>query len=80
MVFTPSELAEKVKCQVEHIYSRIKSGDLPAINIGSDKRPTYRVTEEDWQAFLDKRRVHRVEPSARRRRRPQMEGVTEFFQ
>lgn len=42
----------------ESVRKLIRTGQLPAANISSDKRPTYRVSREDLDLFAQSKRVH----------------------
>lgn len=53
----PSQMAKEVGLNAETIRQFIRSGELPAHNFGSARRPDYRVVPEDWQTFKESRKV-----------------------
>lgn len=56
----PSRVAEQLDCSVQHVINLIKRGHLPAKNIGTARRPEYRIAPESLEAFLDARTVEPV--------------------
>ena len=79
MYKSAAERAEQINASVELIYGAIKSGDLLASNVGGPQRPTYRISDEDWEAFLEARKSRPAPGMPRRPRRQKLSGVTEFF-
>jgi excisionase family DNA binding protein len=66
---TPRQVADRLQlAKVDLVLKLIHRGALTASNIGVGKRPTWRITSEDLQAFLETRQ-HRPPMKARRRRR-----------
>lgn len=53
---TPQEVAERLRVDVKVIYRRIRSGDLPADDFGTESRPLYRIKEENLEAWVARRR------------------------
>ena len=78
-MLSPQVLAQRADCSLDLIYAAIKSGDLPASNIGGQLRATYRVHEEDFEAFLEGRRVRPPAILPRRRRKQMTSTPDEFF-
>jgi hypothetical protein len=59
------------KRSADRVVAFIRSGRLGAYNVGNGRRPEYRISENDLQAFLDGSRVGPPPPKpAWRRRRP----------
>ena len=50
MLYTPQEVAEKLKLSKYTVYSLIKSGSLDAIRIG---KRMYRIKDSDLRRFMD---------------------------
>lgn len=79
-VFTPPELAEKYGLAVERIRNWIAGGQLRAFNLSdSDSRPRWKISEEDWQTFLDTRANCIKSPEKPKRRRKRSAAVKEYF-
>ena len=49
---TPPALAKDVGSSSDTIRAAINRGELEAHNFGSKKRPSWRVSQDSWQAFL----------------------------
>lgn len=56
-VYTPQGAAEYMTCEVHTVLERIADGSLRAFHIGRPgaKRKTWRIREEDLEAFLEAR-------------------------
>ena len=66
--------------KVDHILNAIRRGELAAMNIGSGSiRPTWRISEEAFAAFVEKRTSRPQLAAKKRSRKPQLENVTKFF-
>lgn len=76
--YTPADLCDRWRCSHSHILNLIRSGDLPAINIGTGGRARYVVTEESLDDFESGRTV-RPPLKAAKRRRAKRTDVIEFF-
>jgi excisionase family DNA binding protein len=48
----PAEIAERLNCEPAHVLNLIHAKALPAINIGTGKRPEYRVDPAAFEAFI----------------------------
>jgi excisionase family DNA binding protein len=73
------QVAELTGCHVNLVQRWIKEGVLRAHDVGSVKatRPTYRISIEDLEAFLECRSsTEAPKPKRRRRKRG---AVTEYF-
>jgi excisionase family DNA binding protein len=46
-------IAEQLGCSVAHVHELIAAKKLPAINIGVGKRPEYRVSQADFDRFIE---------------------------
>lgn len=72
-MLTATKIRKELGCGKNTVLRLIANGDLPAINISSSPgRATWRIREEDFKAFLD-RRSKSPEPEQEeqpRRRRP----------
>jgi excisionase family DNA binding protein len=58
MMLKLNEVAERLNCSVQNVYSLIDRGVLDAFRIGANGKG-YRVSEEQLSAFLNERREHR---------------------
>ena len=55
-LFTPGEVAHRLRVTPEQVRCLIRRGQLTAINVGTGpKRPLYRITPEAVEEFLIKR-------------------------
>lgn len=53
-----TQCAEIADVGDDKVRAWIASGELCALNIGTEKKPEYRVRREDLQALLDRRTVN----------------------
>ncbi len=68
---TPSRIAREMGVRQSTPKRWIRDGLLPAVNIGTEARPNYRILEDDFQEFLARRAVvPEVKPVRRARRDP----------
>jgi len=72
-MLTPPEAAKVLRVSPRRIRSEIEAGRLRAINLGTGKRPSYRIDPDDLRAFLAKlatapQRVSHPPPELRRPR------------
>jgi hypothetical protein len=64
----------------DSVLKLIARGDLPASNVSTGKRATWRIDAAALSDFLERRRAVPVVPrSTRRKRRPMLKAVTEYF-
>lgn len=56
-LLTPEQVGEELQLPVEHVRRRIRCGDLGGINIGTDRRPMYRVPRTALDKYLADRAV-----------------------
>lgn len=56
-VYTIKEVSEMLKVHDRTIRRYIRSGELQAINLGSDSQPNWRIREDDLEEFLEKKKV-----------------------
>lgn len=75
---TPPALARRAGVAREKIIAFINSGELRAFNLSEGSRPRWRVSEEDWQAFLATKSNQKPEPP-RKRRSKSASDVIEFY-
>jgi excisionase family DNA binding protein len=54
-MYTPPQIAEKLKIGHSKVLDWIRSGELAAVNVSSGKQPRFRVSEESLQAFITRR-------------------------
>lgn len=47
------DIARTLRVNVKRVYQWIKDGRLKATNIGTERRPNYRITRKALQDFLD---------------------------
>lgn len=80
LFFTPPQLAELLGTNERKILSFIASGELPAHNIAlhPGKRPRWRISSADFEAFLQRRRTS-PSPARPARKRKQAGNVIEFY-
>jgi len=52
-----SEVAAELRCNRETVARRIRDGEIPAINIGTDGSPSWRVDRADLAAWIAARRA-----------------------
>ena len=76
---TPPQLAKRYGVDPTKILHWIKTGELRAINLATDRngRPRYRIAPADLAAFEVSRAVQ--PPAPRLRRRSADPGVIQFF-
>jgi hypothetical protein len=76
---TPPQLAAQWGVDVHKIVGWIRSGELRAINLATDRngRPRYAIDQADIAVFEASRAVQPPMPRLRRRRTDP--GVTQFF-
>jgi excisionase family DNA binding protein len=61
------DVAARLRISLEQVLTLIRSGALKASNVGLGiKRPRWRISESDLQAFLDKRAPKPARPKNRR--------------
>ena len=53
LFYTPPQLAKKYNIDPNRIRGFIEAGKLRAINLSNATRPRYRITEDDWDDFLN---------------------------
>jgi len=78
---TPPELAARLRVKPSKVLGWIKTGELPALDVGNGrKKPRFRISPEAIAAFEAARtsRPPAPAPAARRRRRTDP-GVIQFF-
>lgn len=56
-LMTVSEVAAELRCDRETVARMVRAGELSAINIGGDGRPSWRVNRADLLAWLETRRA-----------------------
>ena len=79
---TPSEVAKAWGVSPDKILNWIRSGELRAINVASNRsgRPRYRIDVNDLKDFENRREVFSSpKPPPRRQRSPRDDDVIEFF-
>lgn len=58
-LLTVVEVANQLGTGRDFVYARINEGSLPAVYIGSVKRPKTRIHPDDLEAYVNERRVAR---------------------
>ena len=79
---TPPELGKQWGISPDKIVGFIRSGELPAIDISTNRdspRPRYLIDRADIQAFEAARAVVPPAPKIKRRRRRRDPAVKEYF-
>lgn len=56
-LYTIEQIAEKLKVHDRTVRRYIKSGDLLAVNLGSESQPNWRIQEDDFLSFLEKKKT-----------------------
>jgi excisionase family DNA binding protein len=75
---TPPEIAARLRVCPHKVLAWFRKGEMGAINVGEGTlRPRYRISPEDFQAFLRGRQVQPPPPIIRRRRKSP--DIIEFF-
>lgn len=76
----PREVADRLACDLDTVYSLISSGELCAHNIAprTSRKASWRIAEADLQAFLASRTYQRPVPRQRRRRRDVATGYQRY--
>lgn len=54
-LLTLEEVADRLSVARSTVYKMVRDAGLPAINVGLDGRPNYRVTEEALAAWIQAR-------------------------
>ena len=77
---TPPQVAKVLGVSAEHVTKFIASGELRAVNTSLKDRPRWKISKEDFQAFVDRRsnKVSAVDSSSRSRRRDDPKPVSQF--
>lgn len=76
--YSLAQLCERWQCSHSHTLNLIRSGKLPAINIGTGGRARYVVSAEAVEDFENARTV-RPPAKQQKRRRKKRSDVIEFF-
>ena len=79
---TPPQLAKEWGVSPDKVVAFIRSGELRAIDISSNRgspRPRYLIDIDDLRAFEAARAVIPPQPKTKRRRRRRDTGIKEYF-
>ena len=79
---TPPQIATRLRVSPDKIVAWIRSGELRAFNVASEKAmsPRWRVAEADLQTFLDRRSNPAPNPPPQKRaRRKKSDAFVEYF-
>ena len=79
---TPPQLAKRWGVSADKIVGFIKSGELRAIDVSSNRgsvRPRYLIDQRDIEAFEASRAVVAPTPKPKRRRRRRDPAIKEYF-
>lgn len=52
-LLTPKEIIKILRCDKMTAYKLIREGKIKAINIGTEKRPRYRILKSEFEKFLN---------------------------
>lgn len=58
-LMTVDEVAKELRVNARKVYQLIQSGELSAMNIGTEGRKIFRINRVDLDAFLESRRQKR---------------------
>lgn len=58
-LMTVDEVAKELRVNARKVYQLIQSGELAAMNIGTEGRKIFRINRVDLDAFLESRRQKR---------------------
>lgn len=58
-LMTVDEVAKELRVNARKVYQLIQSGELAAMNIGTEGRKIFRINRGDLDAFLESRRQKR---------------------
>ena len=72
------DAAERLSVTPDQIVALIRSGRLPAVNVGVGRKPRWRISEDDLETFLAAA-SYRPKTAARRARKVKQQDVIEFF-
>lgn len=78
--YTPPTLARQAGVAREKIIEFINRGELRAINLSEGTRPRWRISDDDWQAFLASKSNQKPVKPVTRRKVAKATGVTQFYQ
>ena len=56
-LLTSREAADYLGLTVAHVRRLLHSGSIPSVNVGDEKRPTYRVYKRELDAWLRRRKI-----------------------
>ena len=76
---TPPALAKQAGVAREKIIEFINRGELRAINLSEGVRPRWRVSDDDWQAFLASKSNQKPVKKTTRRRTAGSGEVIEYY-
>ena len=78
---SPPKVAELIGVSHAKVLHWIDSGELRAVNVASNQggRPRFKISRADLESFLA-RRSTTAEPTPRRQRVGQEQGVIEFYE
>ena len=54
------EVAERLRCTPEVVRRKIRTGELPALRLGSGRRAPLRVPADELEDWLESRHVERI--------------------
>ncbi|QVK19283.1 helix-turn-helix domain-containing protein [Mycoplasmatota bacterium] len=52
-VLTVKEIVEYLRCDIMTVYKLIHEGRIKTVNIGTEKKPKYRILKEWFESFLN---------------------------
>lgn len=86
MTLTVNDVCARLRVNIDNVLAWIHAGELVATNVasktGPGRRATYRIEEEDLEAFIAARQTIKATPTVRRRqkaRRPLPANYTRYF-
>jgi excisionase family DNA binding protein len=70
-LLTPPEVARLMRVRLSRVLALIQAGELPAVDVGAGARRALRISRDELDAYLQRRRVT---PEARCTRRHRAAG------
>ena len=80
MYHSPPYYAKQLRIGVDKIHNAIDREELRAVNVSEGtERPRWRISEDDWQDYLNRRSNIQPPKPTRRRKAAASSDVIEFY-